>query len=179
MKKIRILVLCAIVIGSVFTGCGSRENSLVTKTPFPSFSEETLDGKELSDKVFTEYKGTIVNFWNNGCGSCIEEMPELEELYGEFQKKNINLIGVGTDSGESREQFERAKEILKEKKVTYQNISPNPEQSFYREFVSELSSFPVTYVVDREGNVIGAPVYGNVKKQMESIQARLETGGII
>lgn len=56
--------------------------------------------------------------------------------------------------------------------MTYQNISPNPEQSFYKEFVSELSSFPVTYVVDREGNIIGAPVYGNM-------QARLETGGII
>lgn len=63
--------------------------------------------------------------------------------------------------------------------MTCQNISPDPEQSFYKEFVSELSSFPVTYVVDREGKIIGAPVYGNVKKQMESIQARLETRGII
>lgn len=27
------------------------------------------------------YDATIINFWSNGCGSCIEEMPELEEYY--------------------------------------------------------------------------------------------------
>ena len=58
-----------------------------------------------------------------GCGSCIAEMPELEELYQDFKERNINLIGVGTDSGESREQLDTAREILKEKGVTYHNIS--------------------------------------------------------
>lgn len=101
-------------------------------------------------------------------------MPELEELYHEFQEENVNLIGVGTDSGENKEQLETAREILKEKKVTYPNISPDPEKSFYQEFVSELSSYPVTYVVDREGNIVGAPVYGNVKKQLETIRSRIE-----
>lgn len=32
-----------------------------------------------------------------------------------------------------------------------------------------MSSYPVTYVVDREGNIVGAPIYGNVKKQLETI----------
>lgn len=174
MKKTSIFLLCIMLIGSIFTGCGNEENELVSKTPFPDFSETTIDGTMVTNDVFKEYKATIINFWNNGCGSCIEEMPELEELYHEFQEENINLIGVGTDSGESKEQLEVAKKILIEKKVTYQNISPKPEQTFYKNFVSKLSSYPVTYIIDNEGNIVGAPIYGNVKKQLETIHSRIE-----
>lgn len=175
MKKTSALLLCAMLIVSIFTGCGDEENKLVSKMPFPDFSEATIEGERLSNDMFKAYKATIVNFWNNGCGTCIEEMPELEELYHEFQEMDVNLIGVGTDSGESEEQLETAEEILKEKKVTYQNISPDPEKAFYKEFVSELSSYPVTYIVDGEGNIVGAPVYGNVKKQLETIKSRIES----
>ena len=38
-------------------------------------------GAPVSSDIFADYDATIVNFWNNGCGTCIEEMPELEELY--------------------------------------------------------------------------------------------------
>ena len=75
-------------------------------------------------------------------------MPELEELYQELQERNINLIGVGTDSGESREQLDTAREILREKGVTYINISPDPEGAFYQDFVAELSTYPTTCIVD-------------------------------
>ena len=57
---------------------------------------------------------------------------------------------------------------------TYPNISPDPRKTFYKEFISNLSSYPVTYVVDREGNIVGAPIYGNVKKQLETIRLRIE-----
>lgn len=168
MKKIfLILVLISL------TGCGNKKDNLITKIPFPEFSESDMAGNVITNDIFSDYKATIVNFWNNGCGSCIEEMPELEELYHEFQKENINLIGVGTDSGESDEQYETAKKILKEKEVTYQNISPDVENSFYKKFISELSTYPVTYIVDQEGTILGAPIYGNVKKQLETVKERI------
>ena len=45
MKKISIFLLCVIAIGSILTGCGSQEKDLVSITPFPEFSEMTVDGK--------------------------------------------------------------------------------------------------------------------------------------
>ena len=131
-------------------------------------------GGPVSSDIFADYDATIVNFWNNGCGTCIEEMPELEELYHQFQEQNINLIGVGTDSGEGEEQLETAQNILKEKGVTYVNISPDPEGEFYKEFISEIFGYPTTYIVDGEGNIIGAPIIGNVKKQIDTVNERLE-----
>lgn len=64
--------------------------------------------------------------------------------------------------------------IRKLRHAGYQNISPDPEGSFYQEFVSELSTYPTTYLVDSEGNIIGAPIAGNVKKQKDTIQQRID-----
>ena len=128
MKKGSSLLLASVLLLAALAGCSTGEdNSLVSKTPFPEFSEADTEGNPVSSDIFADYDATIVNFWNNGCGTCIEEMPELEELYHQLQERNINLIGVGTDSGEGEEQLETAQNILKEKGVTYVNISPDPE----------------------------------------------------
>ena len=174
MKRVLILLLSAVLMTAALTGCSSgEEDALVSKTPFPEFSEVDIAGDEISSDIFADYDATIVNFWNNGCGSCIAEMPELEELYQDFKERNINLIGVGTDSGESREQLDTAREILKEKGVTYHNISPDPEGDFYKDFVADISTYPTTYIVDGEGNIVGADIVGNVKKQLDTVETRL------
>ncbi len=175
MKRILIVLLSAALAAAALAGCSSGgEDSLVSKTPFPEFSEVDTEGNEITSDIFSDYDATIVNFWNNGCGSCIAEMPELEELYQEFQAQNINLIGVGTDSGEGQEQLDTAREILKEQGVTYLNISPDPEGDFYKDFIADISTYPTTYIVDSEGNIVGADIVGNVKNQLDTVQARLD-----
>lgn len=175
MKKILSLLFAAALMTAALAGCSSGEdNSLVTKEAFPTFDEVDAAGNAVSSSIFGDYDATIVNFWNNGCGTCIEEMPELEELYQNWKEQNINLIGVGTDSGENEETLSTAQEILSEKGVTYINISPNPENDFYKDFVSQIFSYPTTYIVDSEGNIIGAPIVGNVKSQMDTVEERLD-----
>ena len=174
MKRILALLVSAALMAAALAGCGSGgEDALVSRTAFPEFDEVDMEGTAVTSEIFADYDATIVNFWNNGCGSCIAEMPELEELYQEFQAQNINLIGVGTDSGEGQEQLDTAREILKEKGVTYHNISPDPEGDFYKDFVADISTYPTTYIVDGEGNIVGADIVGNVKKQLDTVETRL------
>ena len=174
MKKRLAFLLAAALMLTALTGCsGGKENTLVSKTPFPEFTEVDTEGNPVSSDIFADYDATLVNFWNNGCGTCIEEMPELEELYQQFQEQNINLIGVGTDSGVDEEQLETARAILKEKGVTYVNLAPDPEGAFYQDFISQVFTYPTTYIVDSEGNIIGAPIAGNVQKQIDAVNERL------
>ena len=175
MKRVLTLLATAALTAAVLAGCGSGgEDALVTKTAFPEFDEVDMEGNPVTSDIFADYDATIVNFWNNGCGTCIEEMPELEELYQDFRERNINLIGVGTDSGESDEQLATAKEILEEKGVTYTNVSPDPEGDFYKNFIADIFTYPTTYIVDSEGNIVGASIAGNVKDQLDTVEARLE-----
>lgn len=171
-KAIFAALAAALVLG--LTACGTSEEELVSKTPFPEFSELDTQGNTVTSEAFADYDATIINFWNNGCGTCIEEMPELEEYYQDFEDQNINLMGVASDSGESEEQLETAREILEEKGVTYTNLSPDPENSLYQDFISQLTGYPTTYVVDSEGNIVGAPIIGNLKEQEETLNHRLE-----
>ncbi len=171
-KAIFAALVAALVLG--LTACGASEEELVSKTPFPELSELDTQGNTVTSEAFADYDATIINFWNNGCGTCIEEMPELEEYYQDFEDQNINLMGVASDSGESEEQLETAREILEEKGVTYTNLSPDPENSLYQDFISQLTGYPTTYVVDSEGNIVGAPIIGNLKEQEETLNHRLE-----
>ena len=174
MKKGSSLLLASVLLLAALAGCSTGEdNSLVSKTPFPEFSEADTEGNPVSSDIFADYDATIVNFWNNGCGTCIEEMPELEELYHQLQERNINLIGVGTDSGEGEEQLETAENILKEKGVTYVNISRTWKASSTRTLSMRSSAIPppTSWTVRA---ISSAPlIVGNVKKQIDTVNDRL------
>lgn len=172
MKKLLSLLLASACIFSL-AACGNS-NIEASKKPFPAFEGVDFDGNTVNNDLFADYDATIVNFWTNGCGSCIAEMPDLEKYYQEFKEKNINLVAVAASAGDSEEMRAEAEKILTEKGVTYTNTIPDPESEFYKNFICEIAGFPTTYIVDREGNIIGAPLAGVVKNQEDTLLDRLE-----
>lgn len=58
--------------------------------------------------------------------------------------------------------------------MAYANSSPGPDKECYKDFVSEIFTYPTTYIVDSQGNIIGAPISGSVKGQMNTVEARLQ-----
>lgn len=173
MKKLIRILIIAVCIFSL-TACGNSDIEATVKA-FPEFEATDFSTNVLNNDMFKDYDATIINFWSNGCGSCIEEMPELEDYYNRFKEKNINLIGVAVSAGENAELLEAASNILTQKGVTYTNLIPNIESSFYKDFISgELTGYPTTFIVDREGNIIGAPLIGVVKNQEDTLMRRLE-----
>lgn len=172
MRKI-LSFLCMMFCTLFIVACSNSEIEM-TIEPFPEFSGTDFQGNTINNDHFKEYDATIINFWTNGCGSCIAEMPELEEYYQNFKGKNINLVGVAVSAGESETLRAEAEMILKEKGVTYTNIIPDIKSSFYKEFISDIKGYPITYIVDREGNRVGAPIVGVVKNQEDILMKRLD-----
>ena len=172
MKKLIGLLLVGLCILSL-AACGSNEIEM-TKEPFPEFAVTDFDGNALTNDMFGDYDATIVNLWSNGCGSCIDEMPDLEDYYQDFKGKKINLIGIAISAGDSDEEKKRAAEILKEKGVTYTNLIPDIESSFYKDFIGSITGYPTTYIVDKGGNMIGAPLLGVIANQEEKLMKRID-----
>ena len=166
------ILLVAICMLSL-AACGNSEIEATIK-PFPEFEGVDFNGNAVNNDIFKDYDATIINFWTNGCGSCIAEMPELEEYYQNFKGKNINMIAVAASAGDSDELREDAETILKEKGVTYTNIIPDIESSFYKDFIGEITGYPITYIVDSNGNMVGAPLIGVVKNQEDKLMKRLD-----
>lgn len=171
MKKfIRVVLITACMLS--LAACGNGKIQATIK-PFPKFEGVDFAGNIVNNNLFKDYDVTVVNFWSNGCGSCIAEMPELEEYYQDFKNRNINLVAIAVSGGDSKEERARAEEILKEKGVTYQNIIPDIESEFYKDFIGSITGYPITYLVDSDGNMVGAPLIGVVKNQEDVLMNRL------
>ena len=144
---------------------------------FPAFEGKDLDGNTVkSDELFSGNAVTVVNFWFTTCNPCVGELAELDALNKELAKKGGALIGVNTFTLDGDEKaIAEAKEVLAKKGATYQNIYFGSDGDAGK-FVENVFAYPTTYVVDRNGNIVGEPIVGAVtgKAQAEALQAQID-----
>ena len=86
------------------------------------------------------------------------------------------LIGVNAFTLDGDETaIADAKDVLAKKGATYQNVyfdSSSPAGAF----TANIFAFPTTYVVDRNGNIVGEPIVGAIteKNQAETLQSLID-----
>lgn len=144
---------------------------------FPAFEGKGLDGNTVkSDELFSANAVTVVNFWFTTCNPCVGELSELDALNKELAKKGGALIGVNTFTLDGDEAaISEAKDVLAKKGVTYQNVY-FASDSEAGKFTTNIFAYPTTYVVDRNGNIVGDPIVGAIteKKQAETLQKLID-----
>ena len=145
--------------------------------PFPAFEGKDLDGNPVkSDELFSANAVTVVNFWFTTCNPCVGELSELDALNKELAKKGGALIGVNTFTLDGNEAaISEAKDVLAKKGVTYQNVYFASDGEAGK-FTTNIFAYPTTYVVDRNGNIVGDPIVGAIteKKQAETLQKLID-----
>ena len=145
--------------------------------PFPAFEGKDLDGNPVkSDELFSANAVTVVNFWFTTCNPCVGELAELDALNKELAKKGGALIGVNTFTLDGNEAaISEAKDVLAKKGVTYQNVYFDSDGEAGK-FTTNIFAYPTTYVVDRNGNIVGEPIVGAIteKKQAETLQKLID-----
>ncbi|MFQ5931732.1 MAG: peroxiredoxin family protein [Nitrospiraceae bacterium] len=64
--------------------------------PAPNFTLWDLNGDVVS---LSQYRGKVIflNFWATWCGPCRVEMPAMEQLYREFDRKDFEVLAISTD----------------------------------------------------------------------------------
>lgn len=144
---------------------------------FPAFEGKDLDGgKVKSDRLFSGNSVTVVNFWFTTCSPCVGELGELDKLNRQLAEKGGAVVGVNTFTLDGdKTAISEAKEILEKKKVSYRNIW-FASDSEAGKFTSGIYSYPTTYVVDGNGNIVGEPIVGAItgKKQAEKLQELID-----
>ena len=144
---------------------------------FPAFEGKDLDGNTVkSDELFSGNAVTVVNFWFTTCNPCVGELSELDALNKELAEKGGSLIGVNTFTLDGDETaISEAKDVLAKKGTTYQNVYFDSDGEAGK-FTTNIFAYPTTYVVDRNGNIVGEPIVGAIteKKQAETLQKLIE-----
>ena len=144
---------------------------------FPAFEGKDLNGNPVkSDDLFSKNAVTVVNFWFTTCNPCVGELAELDALNKELAEKGGALIGVNTFTLDGDEAaISEAKDVLAKKGATYQNVYFDSDGEAGK-FTANIFAYPTTYVVDRNGNIVGDPIVGAIteKKQAEALQAQID-----
>ena len=144
---------------------------------FPAFEGKDLDGNTVkSDELFSGNAVTVVNFWFTTCNPCVGELAELDALNKELAEKGGALIGVNTFTLDGDETaISEAKDVLAKKGTTYQNVYFDSDGEAGK-FTTNIFAYPTTYVVDRNGNIVGEPIVGAIteKEQAETLQKLIE-----
>ena len=144
---------------------------------FPSFEGKDLDGNEVkSDELFSANAVTVVNFWFTTCSPCVGELGDLDALNKELAEKGGALIGVNTFTLDGDEAaISEAKDVLAKKGATYQNVYFDSDGEAGK-FTANIFAYPTTYVIDRNGNIVGEPIVGAIteQKQAETLQKLID-----
>lgn len=179
------------ILEQKFPGCGEKPSDGDMSVPaengkpiekddlkkFPTFDGKDLDGNEVkSSTLFAKNTVTVVNFWFTTCSPCVGELGDLDALNKELAEKGGALIGVNAFTLDGDETaIADAKDVLAKKGATYQNVyfdSSSPAGAF----TANIFAFPTTYVVDRNGNIVGEPIVGAIteKNQAETLQSLID-----
>ena len=179
------------VLEQKFPGCGKKpsesdmsvpaengkpkENSDLMK--FPAFEGKDLDGNEVkSSTLFAGNTVTVLNFWFTTCSPCVGEIPELEALNKKLSEKGGAVVGINSFTLDGdKTAISEAKDILTKKGASYKNIWFE-SKSEAGKFTSGLYSYPTTYVVDKNGNIVGEPIVGAItgKKQADMLNKLID-----
>jgi len=108
------------------------------------------DGRELS---LGDLKGQVVilNLWASWCGPCKMELPFLAALAQKYKDKELRIIGLNVEDGDTRQIVE---DIEKRLKLNFPLVSGNGETIAQLVKLSGVSVIPQSFLISRDGKLL-------------------------
>lgn len=109
-----------------------------------------------AEMTLADFHGQVVllNFWATWCGPCIEEMPALNQLATEIEASpmvdEFTLLAVNLDPN-----LDRAEMFLAEADLDALDFYRDASTEFAFEMMAGEPQMPSTFLIDRDGGVVG------------------------
>lgn len=138
------------------------------------FNAQIVDGSTAGNEIFADYDLTMVNLWTTTCSYCIQEMPDLEAIRAEMQKKGVkfNIVGMCLDVNQGgsvdEKKLDKVKTIIEKTGIQYDTLIP--DVILWNGRLKGVNAFPETFFVDKNGKIVGETYVGsNTKADWQEI----------
>ena len=105
---------------------------------------------DMQGKVqkLSEYKGTwvLVNFWATWCPPCLEEIPDLVDMYNARKGNDFAVIGVAMSSSK-----ESVKAFAEQMEISYPIIMGDDKMASQ---IGRINALPTSYLYDPSGKLV-------------------------
>ena len=118
-----------------------------TGQPAADFSLKTFAGEEFR---LSEQRGqaVVINFWYPSCPPCRDEMPAFQEVWEEYQGRDVRFIGLFVPQGFDTEV--EARQFVDEFGLTF-DFATDVRARVAQEYAVQF--FPTTYFIDQGGRI--------------------------
>lgn len=117
----------------------------------------TLKDQYGNTHTLSDYKGKTVflNFWATWCPPCRGEMPDIQKLYETYEQDGddgLVILGIAAPNMGQEKSEAEIKAFLQENGYTYPVVMDTTGEIFTS---YGITSFPTTFMIDKDGNVFG------------------------
>ncbi|POY36003.1 TlpA family protein disulfide reductase [Solitalea longa] len=164
----RLNILWLFISVLVFTSCANEKKSPKTELraanglPIgnvegfmaPEIQLNDINGNPISVSSL-KGKYVLVDFWASWCGPCMQEVPELTNLYATYHGKGLEIYGVSLDNDKNRWQ-----QATKNHQMNWIHVSDlkkwesQPLESY------GVDAIPANFILDKEGKIIAKNLHG-------------------
>ncbi|MGA8148549.1 MAG: TlpA disulfide reductase family protein [Gallionellaceae bacterium] len=113
----------------------------------------SANGFDLKDSTghihhLADYRGkwVLVNFWATWCAPCLEEIPELADLYNAHKNKDLMVIGVAMEYPSPQIVLD----FLKENPIPYPVVMGDYKMA---KQIGAVAALPTSFLFDPKGKL--------------------------
>lgn len=141
MKKV-LIALCLVAVA------GMAAYSLwFSATPAPGFTYTTLAGQKV-DSESLKGKVVLVNFWATSCPGCVEEMPQIRQMYRQYGKSGFEVVAVAMNY----DNLDYIKAFVAKNQLPFM-VTFDSQGSIAKAF-GDIQLTPTSFLIDRSGHIV-------------------------
>ncbi len=156
MKYILIVLLISTTLFFSIKYLTSENKTLINGTPVPSLTGTLRNGQPFDIKSLRG-NYVLLNFWGSWCAPCIEEMPQLRDLYDKYHEKKFNdangfkivSFGVEDDSTRWAAAMYRLKMNWAYQLADFKNTASPVVKNF------SVEKVPAKFLINPKGIIVG------------------------
>lgn len=149
---------------------------LQINTIAPDFKLKNYKEEEYTLSEFKGKKVVLYFYPKNNTSGCTTQALEFKNVYDQFQKKNVVIIGISKDSLDSHQQFQKKYDfpfiLLSDPSTeTIQKYDVWKEKKLYGK--TYMGVVRTTYIIDEQGVIIWAQEKVNPKTNASDVLCHL------